>query len=341
MADKSTARPARTVSNGALRDDDRAVSQLGRERVLELQRARMLAAMVQVSSERGAANVTVAHVVDRAGVSRRTFYELFRDREDCFLAAFNEGVARASREILLVHDPKAKWAEQMRTGLTSLLCFLDAERGMGQLLIVGSLAAGENALECRQRLLTRLTVLIDQGRKETKAGDRPPPLTAEGILGGVLSILHARLLLGAREKHPTPLLTLTGPLMSMIVLPYLGLTTARKELTRTEPRSSRQPQWAQCDPLRELQMRLTYRTVRVLTAVASIPGASNRQVADGAGITDQGQISKLLARLHGLGLIQNTGGGSPRGAPNRWTLTSKGVEVERALSLETVDEGAR
>ncbi len=60
-------------------------------------------------------------------------------------------------------------------------------------------------------------------------------------------------------------------------------------------------------------MRLTYRTMRVLLAVAAHPGGSNRQVADGPGISDQGQISKLLARLHGLGLIENTGAGSVRG----------------------------
>ncbi len=55
--------------------------------------------MVEVA-ERGAANVSVAHVVERAGVSRRTFYELFADREECFLAAFDDAVSRASRYVL-------------------------------------------------------------------------------------------------------------------------------------------------------------------------------------------------------------------------------------------------
>jgi hypothetical protein len=65
-----------------------------------------------------------------------------------------------------------------------------------------------------------------------------------------------------------------------------------------------QPESIASDPLRRLGMRLTCRTVRVLLAVADTPGGSNRQVADGSGIGDQGQISKLLARLHGLGLIE-------------------------------------
>ena len=81
-------------------------------------------------------------------------------------------------------------------------------------------------------------------------------------------------------------------------------------------------------------MRLTYRTVRVLMAVADNPGGSNRRLADGAGIGDQGQISKLLRRLDGLGLIANTGAGFIRGAPNSWVLTAKGREVQGALARE-------
>jgi hypothetical protein len=79
-------------------------------------------------------------------------------------------------------------------------------------------------------------------------------------------------------------------------------------------------------------MRLTYRTVRVLMAVIAGPGSSNREVAEGAGISDQGQISKLLARLRGLDLIENVGAGSARGEPNAWALTERGEEVANAIA---------
>jgi DNA-binding MarR family transcriptional regulator len=88
------------------------------------------------------------------------------------------------------------------------------------------------------------------------------------------------------------------------------------------------------DPLRELDMRLTYRTVRVIVAVASSPEASNRLVGEAAGIEDQGQISKLLTRLERLGLIENNGAGQARGAPNAWSLTERGREVERAINRQ-------
>ena len=77
-------------------------------------------------------------------------------------------------------------------------------------------------------------------------------------------------------------------------------------------------------------MRLTYRTVRVLVAIGANPGASNREVAEGSGIADQGQISKLLRRLEGLQLVENHGEGQVKGAPNAWYLTERGTQVERA-----------
>jgi hypothetical protein len=129
---------------------------------------------------------------------------------------------------------------------------------------------------------------------------------------------------------------LVNPLMSMIVLPYLGSAAAGWELDRPVPRAERtSASNGASNPLRELDMRLTYRTVRVLLAVAANPGASNRMVADGAGVEDQGQISKLLSRLEKLGLVSNTGLGPGRGAPNAWTLTRQGEEVSSALAART------
>jgi AcrR family transcriptional regulator len=308
----------------------------GHRRVIEIQRARILAAMVEVSAERGAGNVTVAHIVERAGVSRRTFYELFSDREECFLGAFEDAVKRARGYVLDSYDPTAKWAGQLRSALTGLLTFLDVERGAGRLLIVGSLGAGTKALESRGRVLAQMITLVDEGRtltgtgRSSKTGSDLPPLTAEGIVGGVLSILHSRLL----ADDPGSLVALTGPLMGMIVLPYLGPAAARRELAKPAPKPTANVHHAQRNPLGELEMRLTYRTVRVLMAIAAHPGSSNRTIADTAEVTDQGQMSKLLARLHGLGLIANTGGGASRGEPNAWTLTERGWQVQGAIAAE-------
>ena len=298
------------------------------ENVAEIQRARIVSAMAEVCRERGASNVSVAHVVGRAGVSRRTFYELFSDRDDCFLAAFDDAVERIGALVMPAWRGDGSWRERIRGSLVALLSFLDYDPGMGRLVIVESLGAGRSALERRGHVLAQVIAAVDAGRGEAKSASDAQPVAAEGAVGAVLSVLYARL----SEERPGRLVELTNPLMSMIVLPYLGSAAARRELTRPVPKPdtavSRSPSMS--DPLRELNMRLTYRTVRVLVAIGAHPGASNRAVGRQAGIDDQGQISKLLARLARLGLVEN-GGGVARGAANAWRLTTRGVELERAI----------
>jgi hypothetical protein len=176
------------------------------------------------------------------------------------------------------------------------------------------------------------------GTSKQAKGGGPPSLTAEGAVGAVFSVIHARLL--ARpltgDGDAGSFIELVNPLTSMVVLPYLGPAAARRESERPVPKVKRRslPSATSTNPLKELEMRLTYRTVRALLAVAASPGASNRAVADLAGIGDQGQISKLLSRLQKLGLVSNTGLGPGTGAPNAWTLTKRGEEVRGALAAQ-------
>jgi AcrR family transcriptional regulator len=314
---------------------------VGQERVSAIQRSRMLVALVEVAAERGVAAASVAHIVERAGVSRRTFYELFEDREDCFLAAFDHALARACEGVLPAYHAEAGWRQRVRAGLTELLRFFDEEPGLRGLLVIDSLSAGPRALERRAQVLATLIAVVDGGREEGKAAKESPPLAAEGVVGAVFSVLHARMLgqrawgvRGSRKSAEEPFLGLLNQLMGMIVMPYLGTAAAKRELTRPAP-AARAVKRLDADPLRDLDMRLTYRTIRVLVAIATMPEASNRAVAEAAGVSDQGQISKLLARLEHLGLVANVGEGPAKGEPNAWTLTAKGADVERAIGAET------
>jgi AcrR family transcriptional regulator/DNA-binding MarR family transcriptional regulator len=323
----ATARAARRRSGVAGRAEvDRGG---GRGGVAEIQRARMVVAMAEVAAERGAGQVTVAHVVARSGVSRRTFYELFEDREACFLAAFEEAVERARGRVIPVFRGAGSWSERIRAGLGALLEFLEDEPGLGRLCVVDALGAGPVALERRAQVVQVLIDAIDEGRSEAKGSARPTRLTAEGVVGAVLAVLHARLSERPLDRAPS-MDGLLSSLMGIIALPYRGAATAAREASKSAPRRRRVAA-PQRDPLRDLDMRLTYRTLRVLVAIAADPGASNRRIADAAGVTDQGQISKLLTRLEHLELIENSGGGSLRGEPNAWQLTPKGEEIEQTI----------
>jgi AcrR family transcriptional regulator/DNA-binding MarR family transcriptional regulator len=296
----------------------------------EVQRRRIITAVADVVCERGLEDTTVTDVVRRARVSRRTFYDLFDDRNDAFLATFEDGVLRAQGRVVPAFEGERAWMDRVRAALTALLVFFDEEPQLARLCVVHSLAAGPLVLARRTEILRAITEIVDGQARGALKGPDPPELTAEGIVGGVLAIVHARLL----EGRPAPLVGLVGPLMGMIVLPYADRGAVKRELSRPvvePPASSERTRHVEArGSFEDLDMRLTYRTLRVLAAIAAVPGASNRDVADHAGVKDQGQISKLLTRLERLDLIHNTGTGAPRGEPNAWALTDKGREIEAA-----------
>jgi len=188
-----------------------------------------------------------------------------------------------------------------------------------------------------------LADVLDAGRGGSQRGEDCSALTAEGLVGAAFAIVHARLLRGERQA----LLGLVGQLMGMIVLPYLGPAAARREQALPAPKMPTPAHnglaarsTSSEDPLQGLRMRWTYRTARALQGIYELPCASNRQVADYAGIHDQGQVSKLLARLARLDLIENTGEGQQRGEPNAWSLTPLGEQVAERLRVNTTTENA-
>jgi AcrR family transcriptional regulator len=301
-----------------------------RGKVTEIQRSRMLAAALEAVEEVGYARMTVAQVIGRAKVSRKTFYDVFADREDCFLAALEHALSHAGKAVREAYEREPAWRDGVRAGLAELLMFLDAESGLARLCLVEALGAGPRVLERRAELLEELAEVVDRGRFVTSAVREPPEVAAEGVVGAVFAVLHTRVLEGGAE----PFTDLLGSLMNIVVLPYLGARAAGRELSRAAPavcRNGRRPADGQIrDPLAGLNMRLTYRTVLVLVVIGDRPGASNREIADLSGVADQGQISKLLARLARLELVENTGEGQEKGGPNAWRLTPRGARVERA-----------
>ncbi len=124
---------------------------------------------------------------------------------------------------------------------------------------------------------------------------------------------------------------LTGPLMAMIVHPYLGPAAARAELERPTPAAPHIAPRQSADPFKGLPIRFTYRTARVLATIASTPGASNRHIADNSGIGDEGQMSRLLGRLSKCELVENQGEGHTRGEPNAWRLTQRGQAIHDTI----------
>jgi AcrR family transcriptional regulator/DNA-binding MarR family transcriptional regulator len=295
---------------------------------------RILSAMLHVACEEGIQAATVEAVIKRAGVSRKTFYELFEDRGDCLRAALDQTIEIAAQRIGAAFAQEQTWIEQMRAGLHVLLGLLDEDRALAYLFVVESVAAGPALLNRRRELLDQLAHVVDRGRADGRR--EPLPLAGEAVVGGVLEVLHARLL----RAEDLAFVDLLAPLMSFVVLPYLGGRVAYRELHRAPPAANLKPveRTRASNPVDGLPMRLTYRTIQVLSAIADRPGLSNAQISVLAGVPDQGQISRLLSRLARLGLIENTGRGQASGAANAWRLTPRGQEVDAGMRYSIVRE---
>lgn len=339
-------RPGRRVLNGS--------ALLPRGEAADGGRTRLLRAAVAMVDEHGYTAVTVAHIAARAKISRRTFYELFTDREDCLLAALQDIDAQLAAELRGAYLGGLPWCERVRLGLWTVLRFFDREPALARFCVVESARGDDRMAAYREELLARITAVIGEGREESLLAESSP-LVAEGVAGAVVSILNTRLAAtgrrtarGARKDPPSsgPLSGLLGELMALVVLPYLGSGLAQEERARPapvdpapaplpvpEPGSKQGGKHLALDPAPSTgpQLRMTYRTALVLEAIAQQPGISNLGVARHAQVNDQGQISKLLARLERNGLIQNTGRGQARGAPNEWRLTPAGQKVEQSI----------
>jgi AcrR family transcriptional regulator len=323
---------------------------LPRAQVGEIQRVRLLAGAVAAAAELGLEGATVGSITGRARVSRRTFYELFANRDECVAAVLEDAVARVEHELAAAGVADLPWRERVREGLSVILGFLDREPALARVCVVHALRASKSVQDCRERVLARLVELVDEGRSQGARGEASGTLTAEGLVGAAFAIVYARV------AHPAqqPLVELLGELMAMIALPYLGAAAARQEreckwpVVEREQKAQRDgcqqvpafrtPRAAE-DPLHGVPMRITYRTARVLEGVGELAHEgvhpSNRQIATFAGVGDPGQISKLLRRLERLGLLENHGGGRAHGEPNAWQLTDKGKLIIEGLRLPT------
>src|SRR3954470_14651790 len=117
---------------------------LSREFIASNQRERLLDAIANVVAEKGYAGTRVADITEYAGVSRKTFYELFTDKEDCFLAAYDAITAllmeRMANGLAAVAD--RSWEEKVSALLGEFLRFLAAEPAFARMCIVEVLGSG-------------------------------------------------------------------------------------------------------------------------------------------------------------------------------------------------------
>jgi hypothetical protein len=270
-------------------------------------------------------------VVSSCNISDREFYAAFDGIHECLSAAYDEGVVRLTRLVNEAAECEHDWHERVRAALSAALVFLDEEPGWARLLIGELPLDAEPVSERRQQALQALArSLISETQAETNNSGWFVPwaeLAGELIVGGIVAVLRARIHEGARE----PFVELAPSLMAFIMAHQAGHNA---NFNRDEIAATNDPESA--SRLQRLPVRVTYRTTRVLKAIGDSPGLSNRDIAEAAGLADEGQTSRLLRRLEQRKLVQNVGLGHAYGGANAWLLTAYGQRVLEATRYSLV-----
>jgi len=189
-------------------------------------REKILEGMLEAVGAEGYDTTSVRTVLNRTGLYRQAFYDNFADKDACYMAALDMGIARL--EALMAHAAASaeSWRGKLRAGLGALLDYLDAEPDVGRGLIVEVHAAGPEALARRAEAMKRVADFIDLARVEADESESPPQIAPEGIVAGIHAVVHSRLSTGATDGFRA----LLPEFMYFAVLPYFGAEAASAEM---------------------------------------------------------------------------------------------------------------
>jgi AcrR family transcriptional regulator len=197
-------------ADGRAGDSRRAPDQLpsGRHGLLPSfvaanQRDRILSAVAGATAELGYTDMSVEAIIARAGVSRRTFYEHFKNKEDAFLAAYDAVVHQVASHVQRAYLQQATALERLRAGVEAYLQFLANEPEIARMAIVEVLAAGPRALARRNDALRLFAEIIEDNIHQLVPSCRRPALTAETIVGGIYEVAFSRILAGRTGELPS------------------------------------------------------------------------------------------------------------------------------------------
>ena len=204
------------------------VRKLPSELIRAIQRERLIVAMLSAAAELGYLETNVQDVIDRAGVSRPTFYEHFSNKEDCFLAAFDTSAERLRKKVALATRQGGEvWRDRVRFALEALLRFASREPDTARTMVVEARAASATAVRRRVELMDDFARCLQAEAEELlPEGRTPTAVTASGIVGGVESLLYSRLC----KQEYGQLEALLPSLMYFVVSPYEGHEAANEAL---------------------------------------------------------------------------------------------------------------
>lgn len=203
---------------------------LPREFVSRNQYERLLAGLAEAVAENGYAGTTIAHITRHAAVSRRTFYEHFNSKDECFVAAYDAVMDELRQRVGTAFEQEEDWAQGVKAGIAAMLEFLAAEPHLARLSMVEALVAGPVVVERYDAAIQSLVPFFQAGREGRSAEvlEGLSPTTEEALVGGMVSLISRRVFADRSEE----LEALLPDLVEFALTPYLGGGEAAKVARR-------------------------------------------------------------------------------------------------------------
>jgi AcrR family transcriptional regulator len=199
---------------------------LPREFVVHNQRERLIAGLAEAVAENGYASTTIGHITRHAAVSRRTFYEHFGSKDECFVAAYDTVMQQLGERVAAAFEEGDDWPHAVKAGIAAMLGFLASEPNLARLCMVEALVAGPVVVDRYDAAIQSLVPYFQAGRegRSPEVLERLSPTTEEALVGGMVSLISRRIIAGRTAE----LVELLPDLVEFTLTPYIGSSEAAK-----------------------------------------------------------------------------------------------------------------
>jgi len=186
----------------------------------------LIAGLAEAVAENGYAGTTIAHITRHAAVSRRTFYEHFASKDECFIAAYDLVMTELDRRVGEAFEQEDDWPQAIRAGIAAMLGYLAAEPHLARLSMVEALVAGPVVVKRYDAAIQNLVSYFEAGRKgrSAKVLAGLSPTTEEALVGGMVSLISRRIFADRTDE----LGSLLPDLVEFALTPYIGSAKAAK-----------------------------------------------------------------------------------------------------------------
>jgi AcrR family transcriptional regulator len=191
---------------------------LPRELVAENQRERLISGVIAAVAEHGYADTTIAAIVRAAGLSRKTFYQHFKNKEDCFAAAYEASFGYLRQEVTAVAGDKKEWGLWVRARVARLLELLAAEPDLASFFLIAPASVGDPVTLRHHEAMRELVGELAAGAPRRRGRSEPEGTREQALAGGISRLVVRKLDDGEAEKLGDLLPALT----ELVLRPYLG-----------------------------------------------------------------------------------------------------------------------